>query len=97
LAPWAERTPEGFLFNIKPFALMTQHPAEISRLPEEIKEMLTAAQRKERQLTRPSPEVVDRVFHMFWSALAPFREANELGMVTSQFPPYFIANPANFD
>jgi uncharacterized protein YecE (DUF72 family) len=30
---WAERTPDGFVFNIKPFALMTQHPAEMSRLP----------------------------------------------------------------
>jgi uncharacterized protein YecE (DUF72 family) len=94
---WAERTPQGFLFNIKPFALMTQHPAEISRLPKEIKEMLTAVQLKERQLTRPSPEVVDRAFQMFWSALAQLRQADKLGMVACQFPPYFVANPANFE
>ncbi len=36
---WTERTPAGFLFNIKPFALMTRHPAEISPLPKELSEM----------------------------------------------------------
>jgi hypothetical protein len=59
---WVKRTPEGFLFNIKPFALMTQHPVEISRLPQELRELLPVEQRKERRLTRPSREVLDRVF-----------------------------------
>jgi uncharacterized protein YecE (DUF72 family) len=94
---WAERTPSGFLFNVKPFALMTQHPAEISRLPKEIREMLPAAQCEQRQLVRPTREVVDKAFQMFWSALAPLREAHKLGIVAFQFPPYFIAKPANFD
>ena len=39
---WAERTPDGFVFNIKPFALMTQHPAEVSRLPKQLRELLPA-------------------------------------------------------
>jgi hypothetical protein len=43
---WAERTPEGFLLNIKPFALMTQHSAEISRLPRALSEILPPAQRR---------------------------------------------------
>jgi uncharacterized protein YecE (DUF72 family) len=76
---------------------MTQHPVEISRLPEEIKEMLTAEQLKERQLTRPSTEVVNMAFQMFWSALAPLREADKLGIIACQFPPYFVTKPANFD
>ena len=94
---WSERTPEGFLFNIKTFALMTRHAAEVSRLPKEMRKMLPAEQRTERQLTRPSPDVVDLAFQMFWSALAPLREAGKLGMVAFQFPPYFIAKPSNFD
>jgi len=94
---WAERTPAGFLFNIKPFALMTQHPAEISRLPKELSERLPAAQRKERHLTRPAPEVVDRAFQMFWGALTPLRKAEKLGIVAFQFPPYFVARSSNFD
>jgi uncharacterized protein YecE (DUF72 family) len=94
---WAERTPAGFIFNIKPFALMTQHPAEISRLPKNLREMLPANQRDQAQLTRPSREIVDTVFKMFWSALAPLKQAGKLGMIAFQFPPYFVARPANFD
>ncbi len=94
---WAERTAAGFVFNIKPFALMTQHPAEISRLPKQLRGMLTADEQGNGQLTRPSKEVVDMAFQMFWSAMAPLREAGKLGMVAFQFPPYFISKPANLD
>jgi uncharacterized protein YecE (DUF72 family) len=94
---WAERTPEGFVFNIKPFALMTQHPAEISRLPKQLRGMLPADEQSNRQLTRPSKEIVDMAFQMFWSAMTPLREAGKLGIVAFQFPPYFIPKPANFD
>ncbi len=92
-----ERTPDGFTFNIKPFALMTQHPAEISRLPKQLREMLSAAEQSDRQLTRPSKEVVNTAFQMLRSAMVPLREAGKLGMVAFQFPPYFIPKLANFD
>jgi uncharacterized protein YecE (DUF72 family) len=94
---WAERTPNGFIFNIKAFALMTQHSAEVSRLPKELREMVSADQREQRRLSRASHEIVDRAFQMFWSAMAPLREAGKLGMIAFQFPPYFTATPANFD
>jgi uncharacterized protein YecE (DUF72 family) len=86
-----------FIFNIKPFALMTQHPAEISRLPKQLREMMPAEERSNRQLTRPSKEVLDMAFQMFWSAMAPLRGAGKLGMVAFQFPPYFIPKAANLD
>lgn len=94
---WAERTPDEFIFNIKAFALMTQHPAETSRLPKNLREMVASADRSSRQLTRPSQEVVDTAFEMFWSAMQPLRECRKLGMLAFQFPPYFIAKPANFE
>ena len=94
---WEERTPDGFVFNIKPFALMTQHPAEVSRLPKQLYAMLRTEERNNRQLTRPSKEIVDMAFQMFWSAMTPLREAGKLGIVAFQFPPYFIPKPANFD
>jgi hypothetical protein len=75
----AERTPEGFVFNIKPFALMTQHPADVSRLPEQLRGMLPADEQSNRQLTRPSKEVVDMAFQTFWSAMAPLHETGSLG------------------
>jgi uncharacterized protein YecE (DUF72 family) len=94
---WAQRTPNGFIFDIRAFAVMTQHPAEVSRLPKELREMLTADQRDQQRLTRSSREIVDLAFQMFWSAKAPLREADKLGMIAFQFPPYFIARPSNFD
>jgi uncharacterized protein YecE (DUF72 family) len=71
---WAERIPEGFLFNIKPFAVMTQHPAEMSRVPKVLRQMLPAAQRNERQLTLPPSEILGEVFRMFWSAMRPLHD-----------------------
>jgi uncharacterized protein YecE (DUF72 family) len=41
--------------------------------------------------------MLDEIFGMFWSALRPLRDANKLGMLAFQFPPYFIAKPANFE
>lgn len=82
---WTERTPYGFLFNIKSFALMTQHPAEMTRLPKQLR-MVPAAERNNRQLTRPSKEIVGKAFQMFWSAVAPLREAGKLGIVAFQLP-----------
>jgi Protein of unknown function DUF72 len=37
---WAERTPPGFVFNIKAFGLLTQHPIDPRRLPDVIRERL---------------------------------------------------------
>lgn len=59
--------------------------------------MLPANQRDQERLARPPREIVDAVFQMFWSAMAPLKDAGKLGMLAFQFPPYFIARPANFD
>jgi uncharacterized protein YecE (DUF72 family) len=94
---WAERTPADFIFNVKAFALLTQHSADVARLPSQIKEMLTASEKSERKLKRPSREVLDMAFNMFWSSLTPLRESNKLGMLLFQFPPYFISSTRNLD
>ena len=75
-----------FVFNINPFALMTQHPAEVSRLPKQLREMLPERERSNRQLMRLSKEIVDMAFQMFWRAMGPLRDAGKLGMLAFQFP-----------
>jgi uncharacterized protein YecE (DUF72 family) len=94
---WAARTPPGFVFNIKAFALLTQHPAEVARLPVAVKELLSEKEKAQQRLSRPSPQVLDLAFDMFWSSLGPLREAEKLGMLLFQFPPYFVSKSANFD
>jgi uncharacterized protein YecE (DUF72 family) len=94
---WVERTPPDFLFNIKAFALLTQHPAEVPRLPAALKELLTEAERGRPRLTKPAPQVLDLAFDMFWSSIAPLNEAGKLGMLLFQFPPYFVRKNTNLE
>ena len=94
---WADRTPPEFIFNVKAFSLLTQHAAEVSRLPLQIKELLTENESSQRQLKRPSPAVLELAFQMFWSSLTPLRNAQKLGMLLFQFPPYFIFSTRNID
>jgi uncharacterized protein YecE (DUF72 family) len=94
---WAARTPTEFIFNVKAFAMLTQHPVDTARLPAAIKSMLTAEQRDAARLKYPASEVLEMAFSMFWSALGPLREAGKLGHLLFQFPPYFTARPSNLD
>jgi uncharacterized protein YecE (DUF72 family) len=94
---WVERTPPGFVFNIKAFALLTQHPAEVSRLPTAIKELLTEKEQAQKTLNKPAPQVLDLAFEMFWSSMAPLKAAEKMGMLLFQFPPYFVCKSPNFD
>ncbi len=94
---WVSRTPADFVFNIKAFALLTQHPAEVARLPVAVKELLSEKEKNQTRLNRPSAQVLDLAFEMFWSSLEPLKKAEKLGMVLFQFPPYFVRQSANFD
>ncbi|MER8008605.1 DUF72 domain-containing protein [Streptomyces sp. NPDC094149] len=74
---WAERTPDGFVFDVKAFSLLTGHPARDSALPDGIP-------------ARPhDPKVLDEVWARFTDGIEPLREAGRLGSVLFQFPPWF--------
>jgi uncharacterized protein YecE (DUF72 family) len=92
---WAERTPSDFQFNIKAFALLTQHPAETRALPAALKALLPAATLRQPRLSHPSDDLLERSFEMFRTALAPLRDAGKLGCVLFQFPPWFVASTAH--
>lgn len=85
---WAERTPDGFTFNVKAHALMTGQPTETARLPKDIREALPRSQRaKKRIYTRDLPaELVDEVWARFLGALEPLRLAGKLGALLLQYP-----------
>jgi uncharacterized protein YecE (DUF72 family) len=92
---WVERTPDDFTFNLKAFALLTQHPTEVSRLPPALRRMLPAD--APARLSRPSPQLRHQAFEMFRAAAQPLVEGGKLGMMLFQFPPYFVCNQANAD
>ena len=43
---WVERTPPGFVFNIKAFSLFTRHPTRLRVLPRDLREALPAKQER---------------------------------------------------
>jgi uncharacterized protein YecE (DUF72 family) len=87
---WASRTPEGFSFDVKAFALMTGHPTEVSRLPKSLKEALPDSLAKVKRVTAEElpASFVDEVWRMFREACVPLREANKLGAVFLQYAPW---------
>src|SRR3989449_3637819 len=62
---WSERTPTHFTFNVKAFALLTNHPTRPDALYKEIRERLPAELAEKRNVYREqlSPELVDEVWH----------------------------------
>ncbi|MGA4957460.1 DUF72 domain-containing protein [Streptomyces lavendulocolor] len=79
---WAERTPDGFRFDVKAFSLLTGHPTRTAALPADL---------RDRDPTDPG--LLDEIWHRFSEALRPLREAGRLGTLLFQFPPWFAPGP----
>ena len=91
---WAARTPDDFVFDVKAFALMTGHPAEVSRLPKVIREALPkelAAQPRVYAKDLPE-EIVAEVWATFRAALQPLVDAGKMGAVLLQYPRWHVPN-----
>jgi len=88
---WAERTPPGFVFDVKAHALMTGHATDPARLPRALRDALPPALARERRVRAVDfpPEIVDEAWRLFAHALEPLREAGKLGAVLLQYPPWF--------
>lgn len=89
-ALWVERTPDGFVFDVKAFSLFTHHPTPPGALPRDIRERLPqAAQTKRLYLRDVPPDSVAELWQRFRSALLPLRSAGKLGSILLQFPRWF--------
>ena len=93
---WAERTPEGFVMNVKSFRLFTGHQTSPTVLPRDIRAALPpASSAKKFVYLRELPaELVDELWRRFIEALLPLRRSGRLGMVHFQFPPWVVRNAA---
>ena len=91
-AAWARRTPDGFLFHVKAFAMMTRHRVRVEQLPPDLQ---GAAPVDERGcVIRPPRELRAEVFARFHAALEPLRAAGKLGGILIQLPPYMTCAPS---
>jgi uncharacterized protein YecE (DUF72 family) len=94
---WAERTPDGFTFNIKAFSLFTRHPTPVRALPADLREAAGKAGKDRIYLKDIDPAVADQAWDRFLAALEPLRGAGKLGAILLQFPPWFPISRANKD
>jgi uncharacterized protein YecE (DUF72 family) len=96
---WVERTPDDFVFNVKAFALLTQHPTTAKGLPKDLRELIGEASRdKKRFYPRDLPqEIIEQSWTRFLEALRPLQQASKLRAILFQFPEWFPPSRSNRD
>jgi uncharacterized protein YecE (DUF72 family) len=94
---WAARTPDGFVFDVKAYGILTGHPARVDRMPEWLREALPAVALAKTNVYRDdlAPDAVEGLWELHRTALAPLAKAGKLGAVLFQFPPWFTRTKAH--
>ena len=87
---WASRTPPGFVFHIKAYAMLTGHPTLVRSIPKVLQEGLSKNILEKNQVKAFPKEVVEAAFDMFEASLRPLKAAGKLGCLLFQFPPWFV-------
>jgi uncharacterized protein YecE (DUF72 family) len=90
---WAQRTPPDFIFNIKAYSLLTQHPTRPGSLYKDLRP--DGENKKNVYLKDFDEKTVDEVWQRFLDALVPLQEAGKLGAVLFQFPQWFPIGKRN--
>jgi uncharacterized protein YecE (DUF72 family) len=89
---WTQRTPAGFLFSVKAYALLTGHHVDGARLPDALKKMLP--RRLQTQKAHRVPATTFDREAQSWAlaelrrGLEPVRRAGKLGYVLFQLAPW---------
>jgi uncharacterized protein YecE (DUF72 family) len=88
---WAERTPDGFRFDVKAYSLLTGHPTRLQSLWSDLRDELPADVAEKRNLYAKhlSAEALGEAWRRFAAALGPLVDAGRLGAVLFQYPPWF--------
>jgi len=98
---WVQRTPPGFLFQVKAYSLMTGHHPRADTLPADLQAMLPEdvplTRRGEVDRDRFPAEALDRCFELFREGLAPLADAGKLGYVLFQLAPWVRYNDTTLD
>lgn len=93
---WAERTPQGFVFNVKAFRLFTGHQAQASALPADLRKALPPDAKPNFYYRDLSDEIRRELWRRFRSGLEPLRRSGKLGAILLQFAPWFVFGRESF-
>ncbi len=91
---WAERTPEGFVMNVKAFRLFTGHATEPKVLHADLRDALGGIAAPALFYGDVPGGIQSELWQRFREALLPLRAAGRLGLVHFQFPPWVTAGAA---
>lgn len=94
---WVERTPPDFIFHIKAFALLTSHSADLRAVPPEVRDMLSTESLKKDRITLKDKEPLETTFRLFKETFKPLVQANKMGILVFQYPPFITYNQKNLD
>jgi uncharacterized protein YecE (DUF72 family) len=89
-ALWAERTPEGFVFDVKSFRLFTGHQTPPNALPPDIRAALGPVEKRNVYYKDLPDDLRAELWARFKGAIRPLQAAGKLGAVLFQFPPWFV-------
>ena len=88
---WAERSPPGFVFNVKAFRLFTGHQTQPKVFPRDIQDELGLPLTKNIYYADIPGEIRRELWSRFFDALDPLRRAGKLGAVHFQFAPWITS------
>ena len=91
---WAQRTTDGFTFNIKAFSMLTGHPTKVSAIYSDLR---PETDKKNVYPADLPPQAYEEIWSRFLSALDLLVEAGKLGALLFQFPPWWGIRRDNKD
>lgn len=96
-ALWAERTPAGFVFNIKAYGALTGHGVDLRSLPEDIQSKMRDKGEEGKQVYIKDPSVLRALADRFKEFLQPLIYDKKIGLLLFQYPPWFPYGHKNMD
>ncbi|HMC14415.1 MAG TPA: DUF72 domain-containing protein [Albitalea sp.] len=91
---WAERTPEGFVMNVKAFRLFTGHQTQPLVFHRDLQQALPRSAGRNLYYKDLPDTLIDELWRRFIEALQPLKASGRLGLVHFQFPPWLLCNRA---
>lgn len=94
-AQWAERTPEGFSFDVRAWSLLTGNPTFPDSLWADLQDAVPPTLRDRRRLypSHLPSDVIEECWARFAHAIEPLRRAGRLGAVILPYPNWFTPRP----
>ncbi len=97
LESWAGAVPPGFRFDVKVFALLSQHPTPLSAISARFREALPedVAGKPRLYYKDVPPDIAAEIWRVYRENLQPLRDSGTLGAVLIDLPPWFTPSEAN--